>query len=173
MSADDALAFPDAKARARIVKAAEVAALIGREVGVSEWVAVDQARIDAFADCSEDHQFIHVDPERAARETPFGGAIAHGFLTLSMLSRFGREAGIRLEGFAMGVNYGLDRARFLQPVRAGSRARGRFTLAEARERRPGQWLLSYDVTVEIEGEDKPALVARWLTMQVLDAAGEG
>ncbi len=157
----------------RIVKPADIAELVGREVGASAWIVIDQARIDAFAACCEDDQFIHVDPERAARETPFGGTIAHGFLTLSMLSRLARDAGVRLEGVAMGVNYGLDKVRFIQPVRAGSRIRGRFTLAKARERRAGQWLLSYDVAVEVDGEEKPALIAEWLTMQVLGGSEGG
>src|SRR5690606_4599731 len=117
-------------------------------------------------DCTEDWQFIHVDPEAAAT-TPFGGTIAHGFLTLSLLSKMTFEATPVLEGVAMGVNYGFDKVRFLQPVRAGSRVRGRFRLLEAAEKSPGRWLLKHEVTVEIEGQDKPALIAEWLGMQVL------
>ena len=150
----------------RSIPAAALAGLVGQEVGVSGWITVDQARIDAFADCTEDWQFIHVDPEAAAA-TPFGGTIAHGFLTLSLLSRMTFEATPVLEGVAMGVNYGFDKVRFLQPVRAGSRVRGRFRLLEAAEKSPGRWLLKHEVTVEIEGQDKPALIAEWLGMQVL------
>ena len=136
------------------------------DVFVSHWFDVDQTRIDAFAEVTEDHQFIHVDPELAAA-TPFGGTIAHGFLTLSMLSVMAYGALPKLAGLKMGVNYGFDRVRFLNPVRAGSRVRGRFTLAAATERSPGQWQLTYDVSVEIEGAAKPALAATWLTMQVV------
>lgn len=141
---------------------------VGREVGVSDWITVDQARIDAFADCTEDHQFIHVDPGMAAR-TPFGGTIAHGFLTLSLLSKMTYQATPVLDGVAMGINYGFDKVRFLQPVRAGSRVRGRFKLLSAEDKGDGRWLIRHEVTVEIEGSDKPALVAAWLGMQVLGA----
>jgi len=139
----------------------EIRARIGREVGVSEWICVDQARIDAFADVTEDRQFIHVDPEAAAR-TPFGGTIAHGFLTLSLLSRMAADAMLVPEGTRMGVNYGFEKVRFLAPVRAGRRVRGRFTLTSLEEKRPGQFQFVHAVTVEIEGEDKPALVADWI-----------
>ncbi|WP_022721357.1 MaoC family dehydratase [Rhodopseudomonas sp. B29] len=137
-------------------------ALVGQEVGVSEWHLVDQKRIDQFADATEDWQFIHVDPERAARETPFGGTIAHGFLTTSLLSVFSYEAMPRIKGATMGVNYGFDRLRFISPVKAGSRVRGRFTLAEATMRKPGELLSRTSVNVEIEGEKRSALVADWL-----------
>ena len=139
----------------------EIKSRVGAEVGISSWIEVDQARIDAFADATEDRQFIHVDPEAAVR-TPFGGTIAHGFLSLSLLSRMGAEAMLVPDGLKMAVNYGLDRVRFLAPVRSGSRVRGRFTLDSADEKVPGQWLLRHTVTVEIEGEDKPALTAVWL-----------
>jgi len=139
----------------------EIRSRIGEEVGVSSWLTVDQPRIDAFADATEDHQFIHVDPEAAAK-TPFGGTIAHGFLTLSLLSRMAAEATFVPEGVKMAVNYGFDRIRFLSPVRSGKRVRGRFTLDSIEEKAPGQWLLRHNVTVEIEGEDKPALTAVWL-----------
>ena len=139
----------------------EIRALIGEEVGVSSWLTVDQARIDAFADATEDRQFIHTDPAAAA-QTPFGGTIAHGFLTLSLLSRMGAEAMLIPEGVKMAVNYGLDRVRFLAPVRSGSRVRGRFTLDSVEEKAPGQVLMRHTVTVEIEGEEKPALSAEWL-----------
>src|ERR1700716_3809912 len=108
--------------------------MVGREVGVSSWHLVDQKRIDVFADVTEDHQFIHVDPERAVRETPFGSTVAHGFLTVSLLSVFSYEALPRISGAIRGVNYGFDRLRFISPVRAGSRLRGRFTLMEAKLR---------------------------------------
>jgi len=128
---------------------------------MSSWILVDQARIDAFADASEDRQFIHVDP-RAAAQTPFGGTVAHGFLTLSLLSRMGAEAMLLPDSLKMAINYGLDRVRFLAPVRAGSRVRGRFRLDSIEEKAPGQVLMRHTVTVEIEGEDKPALTAEWL-----------
>lgn len=136
--------------------------LVGQEIGVSSWHVVDQQRIDVFADATEDHQFIHVDAERAKRETPFGGTIAHGFLTLSLLSVFSYEAMPTIAGTVMGVNYGFDKVRFLSPVRAGARVRGRFTLAEAHLRKPTELLTRSTITVEIEGEPKPALVADWL-----------
>ena len=144
----------------------ELLARIGQEVGVSDWIEIDQARINAFADCTEDHQFIHVDPVAAAR-TPFGGTIAHGFLTLSLMSQMSYQAAPVLAGVAMGVNYGFDKLRFLQPVRAGSRVRGRFKLIGAEEKGAGRWLIKNEVTVEIDGVDKPALIAEWLGMQIL------
>ena len=134
---------------------------IGTDVGVSSWLTIDQARIDAFADATEDRQFIHVDPEAAA-STPFGGTIAHGFLSLSMLSRMAAEAMLIPEGTKMAVNYGFDRVRFIAPVKAGQRIRGRFVLDSIDEKSPGQLLLRHSVTVEIEGVDKPALTAQWL-----------
>jgi len=141
----------------------EIKARLGEEVGVSEWILVDQARIDAFAAVTEDHQFIHVDPEAAAK-TPFGGTIAHGFLSLSLLSRMAADAMLRPESMKMGVNYGFEKVRFLAPVRAGKRVRGRFTLASFEEKRPGQYQFVHNVAVEIEGEDKPALIADWIGM---------
>ena len=139
----------------------EIRGWVGKEVGVSAWIDVDQPRIDAFAEATEDRQFIHVDPEAAAK-TPFGGTVAHGFLSLSLLSRMGAEAMLLPNGLRMAVNYGLDRVRFLAPVRAGSQVRGRFRLDSVEEKAPGQVLLRHTVTVEIEGEDKPALIAEWL-----------
>jgi acyl dehydratase len=141
----------------------EIKTRIGTEVGVSGWITVDQARIDAFADVTEDHQFIHIDPEAAAK-TPFGGTIAHGFLTLSLLSRFAADAMLRPENIRMGVNYGFEKVRFLAPVRSGKRVRGRFTLVSFEEKRPGQYQFVHTVAVEIEGEDKPALIADWIGM---------
>jgi acyl dehydratase len=139
----------------------EISARMGEEVGVSDWILVDQAAIDAFAEVTQDRQFIHVDPEAAAR-TPFGGTVAHGFLTLSLLSHMSLDAMLRPEAIRMGVNYGFERVRFMAPVRAGKRVRGRFRLDRFEEKRPGQWQFVHNVTVEIEGEDKPALVADWI-----------
>ncbi len=130
---------------------------------MSGWIAVGQDRISKFADATEDRQFIHVDPEGASR-TPFGGTVAHGFLTLSLLSRMAADAMLVPENVKLVVNYGLDRVRFLAPVRSGSRIRGRFALDCVKERESGQILLRHNVTVEIEGEDKPALSAVWLTL---------
>ena len=139
----------------------EIRGRVGEEVGVSGWMTVDQARIDAFANATEDRQFIHIDPQTAA-QTPFGGTVAHGFLSLSLLSRMGAEAMLLPDGLKMAVNYGLDRVRFLAPVKAGSRVRGRFTLDSVEEKAPGQILMRHSVFVEIEGAEKPALTAQWL-----------
>ena len=139
----------------------EIRAQIGNEIGVSCWLLVDQERIDAFADATEDRQFIHVDPATAA-QTPFGGTIAHGFLTLSLLSRMAAETMLVPNGVKMALNYGFDRVRFLAPVKSGKRVRGRFSLDSVDEKAAGQWLMRHNVTVEIEGEDKPALTAVWL-----------
>jgi acyl dehydratase len=139
----------------------EIRSRLGQEVGVSGWLTVDQPRIEAFADATEDHQFIHVDPAAAAA-AGFGATIAHGFLSLSLLSRMAAEAMLVPEGVKMAVNYGLDRVRFLAPVKSGKRVRGRFTLDSLDAKAPGQWLMRHIVTVEIEGEDKPALTAVWL-----------
>lgn len=149
-----------------IVNPSKLADMVGSEVGVSDWITVDQERINTFADITEDHQFIHIDPEAAAK-TPFGGTIAHGFLTLSLLSQFAEQTGIVLEGVKIGVNYGFDKLRFLAPVPSGSKVRGRFDLKAAEEKRPGQYLITYTVTVEIEGSEKPALIADWLAMQMV------
>jgi len=140
----------------------EIQSKVGTEIGVSDWILVDQDRIDRFADVTEDRQFIHVDPVRAAAETPFGGTVAHGFLSLSLLSRMGMDAFLEPPGVKMGVNYGFERVRFMSPVKAGKRVRGRFKLASATERRPGQWRFVHEVTVEIDGEDKPALTVEWI-----------
>jgi acyl dehydratase len=156
-----------ARTEPEIIPADELSGRVGQTF-VSHWVVVDQARIDAFAAVTEDHQFIHVDPEKA-RATPFGGTVAHGFLSLSMLSIMAYGVLPKIKGLAMGVNYGFDRVRFLSPVRSGSRVRGRFKLLAVNQRSAREWQLSYDVSVEIEGADKPALVAAWLTMQVAGA----
>jgi acyl dehydratase len=141
-------------------------ALVGTELGVSPWFMLDQARIDAFADATLDHQFIHVDVERA-RETPFGGTIAHGLLTLSLIVHLCLDLVPRLEGTRMLLNYGFNRVRFPTFVRSGSRIRARATLDAAAERGPGQYLLTLAVTIEIEGEAKPAVVAEWLSFHVV------
>jgi acyl dehydratase len=141
----------------------EIRARAGQEIGVSSWLTIDQERISAFAEATEDRQFIHVDPQAAA-QTPFGGTIAHGFLSLSLLSRMAAEVILVPDSTRMIVNYGLDRVRFLAPVRSGKRVRGRFTLDCVDDKAAGQILLRHLVTVEIEDEDKPALSAVWLTL---------
>ena len=139
----------------------EIQERVGSEIGVSDWLLVDQPRIDAFADITEDHQFIHVDPERAAK-TPFRGTVAHGFLTLSLLSRMAEGVMLRPESLRMAVNYGFERVRFMAPVKSGKRIRGRFRMLSAEEKRASQWQITYEVTVEIEEEEKPALIADWI-----------
>ena len=146
---------------------------VGQEVGLSRWIAVTQAVIDGFAEVTQDHQFIHVDPKRAAAETPFGGTIAHGFLTLSLLSACAYDALPQLAGRTMGINYGFDKIRFLSPVRSGSRVRARFTLSEVVMRSATEAMMRYGVTVEIEGAERPALAADWLTMAVLAPGQDG
>ena len=141
----------------------EIRAKTGFSVGVSDWTEVGQDRINQFAEATEDRQFIHVDPV-AATSTPFGGTIAHGFLTLSLLSRMATDVILVPDIMKMAVNYGFDRVRFLAPVKSGKRVRGHFTLESAEEKAPGQLLLNHQITVEIEGEDKPALTAQWLTL---------
>lgn len=140
-----------------------LAGQVGQELGLSDWIALDQPRIGAFAEVTLDDQFIHTDPARAA-EAGLGGTIAHGFLTLSMLSRMNYDALPPVEGAVMSVNYGFDRLRFLAPVPAGSRVRGRFVLAGLKQRGPGRVLLTWAVTVEIEGAARPALAADWHTL---------
>ena len=142
---------------------------IGQEIGVSEWVLVDQARIDGFADVTEDWQAIHVDPERA-RQAGFRGTIAHGFLTASLLAAMLPSALPLMAGVTTGFNYGLDKLRFLAPVHSGKRIRGHFILNDCAERSPGEWRFVFDVSVEIEDEAKPALVAQWLILYRMDQA---
>ena len=139
---------------------------IGLEVGVSKWFTIDQERIDKFADVTEDWQYIHVDPV-SAMNTPFNGAIAHGFLTVSLLSAMYYDAVPELEGSELGVNYGFDKIRFLSPVRAGSRVRGHFELIDIRKVRDLEVSTNWRVEVEIENFDKPALVAQWIGRQYL------
>jgi acyl dehydratase len=145
---------------------ATLAAFVGREIGVSGWHAIDQRQIDEFADCTGDRQWIHVDVQRAARESPYGGTIAHGYLTLSLAASLAMEAGIVPADAAAALNYGLDKVRFLTPVRAGARVRNRVVLTGADDKGRGRVLLSFRNTIEIEGEDKPALVADALAMLV-------
>lgn len=147
----------------------EMRARIGEEVGVSSWIPIDQHRINQFADATEDRQFIHVD-EKGAASTEFGGTVAHGFLTLSLLSRMGAEAMIMPKGLKIAINYGFDMVRFLAPVRSGKRVRGRFTLEAVEDKGGGKVLIRHRVSVEIEGEDKPALSALWLGYFVVGGA---
>ena len=135
---------------------------VGQPLGASEWITVGQDRINVFADATEDHQFIHID-EALAKQTPFGGTIAHGFLSLSLLSRMAADVMLVPETTKMGVNYGGNTVRFLTPVRSGSRVRGRFTLLAFDEKRPGQFQQTNAFTVEIEGQNKPAMVAEWIS----------
>jgi acyl dehydratase len=151
---------------ARIVRREDIASCIGWEAEPTDWFRVEQSQIDAFADATLDHQFIHVDPVRAAA-TPFGGTIAHGFLTLSMLSWFAGHFSLLVEGAVMGLNYGFDKVRFLSPVRSGSEIRARAKVLDIQQKQPGQVLVKYEVTIEIRGEAKPAVVAEWLGMLVL------
>ena len=139
----------------------EIRSRIGQSLGASLWIEISQQSIDAFADVTGDHQFIHVDPAAAA-QTPFGGTVAHGFLTLSLLSQMAAQVMLVPETMKMGVNYGFEKVRFIAPVRSGKRVRGHFTLATMEEKRPGQWQFLHQVTVEIEGENKPALTADWI-----------
>jgi acyl dehydratase len=137
--------------------------LVGEVVGTSAWVEVTQERINQFAEATGDFQFIHIDEEKA-KLTPFGGTIAHGFLTLSLIPLLTQESDCpRPEGVKMGVNYGGNKTRFLAPVRSGKRVRGVFKLLELDEKRPGQWQQTMEITVEIEGEAKPALICEWIT----------
>ncbi len=146
----------------------ETEKLIGTEIGVSNWITVDQKMIDDFAKTTHDEQWIHVDPARAAAETPFGGSIAHGFLTLSLASRFAYDCMEMLPGQSMGINYGMNKLRFLKPVVAGSRLRGRFTLQKVTPKGPTGMLRENLLTIEIEGEETPALIAEWLGLAVFE-----
>lgn len=145
----------------------DIADFLGKEVGLTDWIEINQAQINKFADATGDHQYIHVDKDRAA-ETPFGATIAHGFLTLSLLSKLSSmNGGIKLKNSVMGINYGLDKVRFVSPVKVNSRVRARFELVSAEEKKPKHYLLKHNVTVEIEGVEKPALIAEWLGMTVV------
>jgi len=147
----------------KTVPAEELHDHIGEELGVSDWVEIDQDRIDAFADVTLDHQFIHVDPQ-AAQATPLGSTVAHGFLTLSLLSYLREDMFFVPENTVMTLNYGLDRLRFIEPVPVGSRVRARSRLIAVTEKESGRWLIKEETTVEIEGSDRPALIAEPLTM---------
>jgi len=143
-----------------------IAEFVGRPLGVTDWVEIDQKRIDQFAECTDDRQWIHVDVERAVRESPFGSTVAHGYLTLALLARFTYEVGLVPADANQAFNYGLDRVRFMTPVHAGARVRDRVTLLTAEEKSPGRVLIKAQHTIEIEGEDKPAMVADALAMLV-------
>ncbi|MBE66704.1 MAG: Nodulation protein N [Gammaproteobacteria bacterium] len=145
----------------------DLSGFLGKEVGLTDWIEINQDQINKFADATGDFQYIHVDEDRAA-ETPFGATIAHGFLTLSLLSKLSSMGGgIKLENTVMGINYGLDKVRFVSPVRVNSKVRARFQLISAEEKKPKHYLLKHNVTVEIEGDEKPALIAEWLGMTVV------
>ena len=145
---------------------ANIEAFVGRELGVSGWVTMNQQRIDQFAECTEDHQWIHVDAERAKRDSPLGTTIAHGYLTLAMLAPSTFEVVVKPAGISQALNYGLDRVRFIAPVRAGSRVRNRIKLLAAEDKGGGRMLLTTENTIEIEGEAKPALIANALVMTI-------
>jgi len=150
----------------------EATKAVGSEIGVSPWRVVSQEMIDKFADATDDHQFIHVDPVRAAAETPFGGTIAHGFLSLSLLSTMAYDTIRPIEGAGAGINYGFDTLRFVSPVKSGARVRARFKLAELTVRPSGWVHVNYDVSIEVEGSKKPALSARWLTLAIMERKKE-
>ncbi|MGV2122897.1 MaoC family dehydratase [Agrobacterium vitis] len=152
----------------RQISLADIPAMVGEELGISKWITVDQTMIDAFATATDDHQFIHTDPERAKAETPYGGTIAHGFLTISLLSAMNYDCLPVIREQTMGINYGFEKIRLMAPVRSGKRVRGRFVLAGARFRGAGMLMTTYDVSVEIEEERKPALTAIWQTIIQFD-----
>jgi acyl dehydratase len=139
---------------------------VGRELGVSEWVAIEQPRINAFADCTGDHQWIHVDVERAKRESPFRGPVAHGYLALAMIAPLSMEVGIIPRDAAAGLNYGIDKVRFLAPVPAGARVRLRVSLLGVEPREGGQIVMKTRNTLEVEGSEKPALIAETLALLI-------
>lgn len=149
----------------KIVPKEELASAVGTRFEPGPWLEVSQDRINTFADCTEDHQFIHVDEEKAA-QTPFGGTIAHGFLTLSLLPKMVEGNGVMPENVVMGINYGFDKVRFLAPVRAGKRVRAHAEITGVEEKPDNRFLIRQGISVEIEGEEKPALVADWLSMVV-------
>ena len=150
----------------KIIKSTEIDSVIGQEVGVSDWITIDQDRINKFAEATLDDQFIHTDPEKAAK-TPFGTTIAHGFLTLALLPAMGGDVIPKLDGHLMSVNYGFEKLRFLSPVPAGSRVRGHFTLSSLDVRKPGEVTLLWEVSIEIEGREKPAVYAEWINRRYL------
>lgn len=146
-----------------VVPVAELKDYIGKELGRSDWLTIEQERINQFADCTGDHQFIHVDPDKA-RQTPFGSTIAHGFLSLSLLPLLMEGIMLTPQGMKMAVNYGLDSLRFIQPVKVGSRVRLQASLLDVTEKNPGQWLVRTKAVLEIEGQEKPAYIAEQLTL---------
>ena len=150
----------------QLIERNEVEKYIGHQCETTDWFEVTQDQVDVFADCTIDRQFIHVDPVAAA-STPFGGTIAHGFLTLSMLSYFSTSYNLVIKGITMGVNKGFDKVRFVSPVRVGSKIRCHAKVIDIKEKRPGQFDFKTEVSIEIEGEDKPALVAEWLAVQMV------
>ncbi len=149
----------------KVIPIDEMLNAAGTKLEPSEWITLDQERINTFADCTEDHQFIHIDEEKAA-QTPFGGTIAHGFLTLSMMAKFTEDSMIAPEGMVMGMNYGCDKLRFLAPVRAGKRVRMHSEVLKVDRKDDNRFLIKIGVSMEIEGEETPALVAEWLHMLV-------
>ena len=150
----------------KTIKAEDLPGLVGQELEASPWIEITQERVNQFADATNDHQFIHVDPEKAAK-SPFGGPIAHGFLSLSLLSYLNEQSAVFPENLAIVINYGSDKVRYLAPVRVGKRIRSRQTVLEMNEKKPGHWLMKCAVTVDIEGEETPALIAEILSMMVI------
>jgi acyl dehydratase len=150
----------------KVVKISEIESVIGAEVGVSDWIVIDQERIDKFADATMDHQFIHVD-EEMAKSTPWGSTIAHGFLTLSMVTYLSVDNTVMPENIQMAINYGLDKVRFMEAVPVNSKIRGRFVLSDVQYKKAGRWLVKHTATIEIEGKDKPAAIAEPLTLFVV------
>lgn len=151
----------------KIIKREDIAQYQSYEAEPTNWHTVTQEQINQFADCTLDHQFIHIDPEKAS-QTPFGGTIAHGFLSLSMLAHFAEQFSLVIDGVYMSVNYGFDSVRFIAPVKVNSRIRAHAKTLEVIEKKPGQFLSKTEVTVEIEGEEKPALKAIWIGMQMVN-----
>jgi acyl dehydratase len=151
----------------RLIKKSDIEKYNGHICEPTDWFEVTQEQVNLFADCTLDHQFIHIDPEAAAK-SPFGGTIAHGFLTLSMLAYFSESFSLSIEGSYMGVNKGFDKVRFVAPVPVGSRIRCHTTVVEINEKKPGQYDFKMAISVEIEGGDKPALVAEWLSVQMVN-----
>lgn len=145
----------------------ELDGLKGKLIGTSKWMKISQKMINSFADCTEDHQFIHVDEKRAKEEAPFGGIIAHGFLSLSLLTKLSSEISVKIKGTNLTLNYGFNKVRFVHPVKVNQKVRAKFILLDYAERSSDQWMLVYDIMLEIENEKKPALVAEWLTLQIV------
>ena len=149
------------------MESSKILDLKGSDLGHSDWFLIDQKRVNDFADVTIDHQFIHVD-EAAAAAGPFGGTIVHGFLTLSLLVHLASGLAPTLDNLVMGINYGFEKIRFLAPVPVGSEVRAHVKIADLTERKPGQFLFTHDVTIEIRGQEKPALAAQWLSLQITE-----